>query len=871
MAHHHGSRRPRAIAGLALASSFATLLAVSPFGAGTAGAVIVSSAAPLGLTAAGCIESFDGLSNGSTAASLPSGSVFDESGTSGLVNSAYGATDGSSNSGDVYSLGATGSTERAFGSLLSGSLTPTLGFVVRNETGATITSLTVGYTLEQWRQGGTSRFDRFDVAYSVNNPNLLSGTYTSVAALTGTAPNGGATGVGPYNGNAAGNRVAVSATITGLSIAPAGTVTFRWTDFNAAGSDDALGIDDLSIVANGAAAPTAACSTGGGPGPTVTKIHTIQGPGATSPVVGSTPTIEGIVIGLDDQIGASFGSGNSINTFPTDRGFFIQEQDADQDADPLTSEGIYVGLSSRLTPLPAIGDRVTVTGTVRDTTSPPAFGQTRMEASSFTVNASGQPLPTSTVIDEAAADAQTVGAGSNPTRSYYETLEGMRVTLTVAVAQSGGTNKFGETFMLPGTATGILRRTDPVEPSLIGTAQDAGAGNPTNPYLAGPSSTALLVDQGDTVSGLTAPLAYSFGNYKLMTQVGQLPTITDTGVAYPFDRLPVKGAGQFRVASFNVENLFPVGGALDGGIVTQAEFDAKVGRLSDAIGDLLQAPDVLAIEEIGDNQHNGQTGTIDSLGTLQLLAAKLAADGYGTYTAHVLEGNDNRGIDVGFLVKSTVTIVTPATQRGGLTAAGTCSDVSGRLFDRPPLFIEVDFGPGIGNTWLVANHFSSKAAPDSCREAQATWLRGEVDTLENAGAQVIVMGDLNAFEDEGALTILGDPTVTSLTNLWSRVPGELAYSFQFNGVLQTLDHALITDQLENNLAGFTYAHISNDYADRHGASDGHKSSDHDSAVLTLSPGVGPEIDEAPAPWLLLMGVPLIGLVWWMFRRRRTIA
>jgi predicted extracellular nuclease len=869
MTTRRGIRRPRAIAGVALASSFSALAAVLPFASGTAGAVIVQSAQPLALTAAGCVESFDGLANGSTAASLPNGAVFDETGTSSLVNSAYGATDGTSNSGDVYSLGATGSTERAFGSLLSSSLTPTLGLLVRNDSGSTITTLTVGYTLEQWRQGGTNRFDRLDVSYSVSNANLLTGTYTPVVGLTGTAPNGG-TSTGALNGNLTANRVAVSSTITGLSIAPADTIMLRWTDVNAAGSDDALGIDDLTIAANGAATPTNACSAGGGgPGPSITRIHTIQGPASTSPLVGSTRTIEGIVIGLDDQVGASFGSGNSINTFPTDRGFFVQEQDADADTDPLTSEGIYVGLSSRLTPLPAIGDRVTLTGIVRDTTSAPAFGQTRIETSSYTVDASGQPLPTATVLDVAAANAQTVTGTSNPVRSYYETLEGMRVTLTSGVAHSGGTNKFGETFMIPGVAQGILRRTDPVEPSLIGTAQDAGAGNPANPYLAAPSSTALIVDQGDTVTGLTAPLAYSFGNYKLMTQVGQLPTITDTGVAYPFDRLAPAGLGQFRVASYNVENLFPVGGALDGGIVTQTEFDDKIGRLSDAIGDLLLAPDVIAVQEVGDNQHNGQSGTTDSLGTLQLLAAELAADGHGTYTAHALEGNDNRGIDVGFLIKSTVTIVTPATQRGGLTAAGSCSDVAGRLYDRPPLFVEVDFGPGIGTAWLVSNHFASKSAPDSCREAQATWLVDQVETLEAAGANVIVLGDLNAFEDESALSVLvGDPD-TSLDNLWSRVPGEAAYSFQFNGLLQTLDHALITDGIENNLAGFTYAHISNDYADRHEAGNGHSISDHDPPVLTIGPGVGPEISESAAPWLLLAGVPLIAAGWFVSRRRRT--
>ena len=823
-------------------------------------ATAASAASPLALATAGCVESFDALSGGSTAASLPPGAAFDEQGTSANNNGAYGATDGSSNAGDVYSLGAAGATERAFGSLRSGTLVPTVGVVVRNDTGATMTSLTVGYTLEQWRQGGTNRFDAMTFSYSTSTTALTGGSYTNLAALNANAANGGAV-TGAVNGNLAANRTAVSSTIAGLSIAPSGTILLRWTDIDAAGADDALGIDDLSLVANGAAAPSAACSTGGGSGPTVTAIHTVQGSGATSPVAGQTLSISGIVIGRDDLVGSSFGTGNSINLFPTDRGFFVEEEAADQDADPTTSEGVFVGLTSAATVLPAVGDLVQVTGIVRDGQSPPAFGQTRMETSSFTIVSSGNALPPAVTIDPSLAAAQTIGVETNPTRSYYETFEGMRVVLASGVAQSGGTNKFGELFLVPGTATGTLLRTDPVVPGLIGTAADAGAGNPSNPYdPPAPSTSTVNADQNDTVTGLAGPLAYTFGNYKVVAQVGALPTVVHSGVAYPYDRLPAASSGQIRIASFNLENFFPTGGALDGHIVTQAQFEAKRDRAADAIGRLLHAPDIIGVMEIGDNQHLGQSGATTSLGTLQSVATRLGELGYGTYTAYSLEGNDNRGIDVGFLVKSTVTVLSGADQRGGLTAAGSCSDVSGRLFDRPPLFIQVDLGAAGGPTWLAANHFASKSAPDSCRVAQAGWVRDQVHALESSGQQVIVMGDLNAFEDEGALTTLQDGQ-TSLDNLWDTVPHDSAYSFQFNGVLQTLDHLLVTSMLQDNVAGFTYAHVDNDYFDRDSLTDGHKVSDHDPPVLTLSAGAPPvDVPEAPAPWMMsLMGAGVLVL------------
>jgi predicted extracellular nuclease len=838
-------------------ASTALAVAWSGLAVSVAEALGAAAASPLALPAAGCLETFDGLAAGNSAASLPPGAAFDEAGTSALNNGLYTASDGSSTGGDVYSLGSVGASDRAFGALQSGTLIPTLGVVVRNDTATTITDLAVAYDVEQWRVGTLARADRLNFAFSTTTTALIGGTYTAFAALDGIGPVGSGV-VGPRDGNAVANTVAVSATITGLSLAPASTILLRWSDFNATGADDALAVDNLRVAPGGAPIPTALCSTPVVVGGT-TLIHDIQGSGAVSPVVGQTKTIEGIVTGLDDLVGSSFGTGNTINTFPTDRGFFVQEEAADVDADPLTGEAIYVGLPSASSALPAIGDKVNLTGTVKDGQIAPTFGQTRIEPSTFTVVSTGNTLPSSVVLDPGLAATQTIGVETNPTRSYYETLEGMRVTLASGVAQSGGTNKFGELFLVPGTATGTLTRNDPVQPALIAAAVDAGAGNPANPKLAPRSTTYIEAEKNDTVTNLTGPLSYSFGNYKVMPQVGALPTVAKTGVAYPFDRLPAATASQRRVASFNLENFFPEDGALDGGIITTAQFAEKRDRAAEAIGRLLGAPDVVAVQEIGDNQHLGQAGATTSLGTLQLLATRLGELGFGSYAAYSLEGNDNRGIDVGFLVKSTVSVVGGPDQRGSLTAAGTCSDVAGRLFDRPPLFLQVDFGPVVGNAWLVSNHFSSKAAPDSCRVAQATWVRDEVKTLESAGNQVIVMGDLNAFQDEGALTTLQDG-VTSLANQWSQVPHDEAYSFQFNGVLQTLDHMLLTSGLQAKREGFTYAHVDNDYFDRLTQPDGHKVSDHDPPVLTLGAG-GPPVDipEAPAPVLfgLLGGMTLL--------------
>ncbi len=112
-------------------------------------------------------------------------------------------------------------------------------------------------------------------------------------------------------------------------------------------------------------------------------------------------------------------------------------------------------------------------------------------------------------------------------------------------------------------------------------------------------------------------------------------------------------------------------------------------------------------------------------------------------------------------------------------------------------------------------------------------------------------GDINAFEDEGALAVLQDGQ-TTLTNQWSRAPAGERYSFQFSGRLQTLDHILVTDGLDSRVVDLRYAHFDNDYFERT-PPDGHKVSDHDPPVLTLEkqplevspPPTGGSADQPP--------------------------
>ncbi|TGD79704.1 T9SS-dependent choice-of-anchor J family protein [Hymenobacter wooponensis] len=166
-------------------------------------------------------------------------------GTGTTADANYAASNGSLNSGNTYSFGADASTERAFGTLLSSSLTPAIGASFVNNTGTTLINLTVGYTGETWRIGGTTRADRLDFQYSLNATSLSTGTWVDVDALdytnlasTTLAGNGVSTPL---------HTATMNATVSGLNIPVGATVWIRWNDFNAAGSDDGIGVDDFSL------------------------------------------------------------------------------------------------------------------------------------------------------------------------------------------------------------------------------------------------------------------------------------------------------------------------------------------------------------------------------------------------------------------------------------------------------------------------------------------------------------------------------------------------------------------------------------------------------------------------------------------------
>lgn len=183
---------------------------------------------------------------------IPAGWTFSESSTN--ANTIYTAGTGSGSGGDTYSLGASGSTDRAFGMLRSGNLVSTIGASFSYAEGGSV-SLAISYKGEQWRVGTANRTDSLTFQISTDATSLTTGTWTTVSSLSYTAASVATTGA--KDGNHADFSQAISGS-TVVALGEEGTFWIRWFDVDASGADDALAIDDFSITLTSVPEPAAA-------------------------------------------------------------------------------------------------------------------------------------------------------------------------------------------------------------------------------------------------------------------------------------------------------------------------------------------------------------------------------------------------------------------------------------------------------------------------------------------------------------------------------------------------------------------------------------------------------------------------------------
>lgn len=952
------------------------------------------------MTAAGVpyTQNFDTLANTGMSSVLPPGWQLSETGTSANVNSSYQAGDGSSNAGDTYSFGSTGSMDRAFGTLLSGTITPTIGACFVNTTGMSITSLAIAYTGEEWRFGATGRADHLDFSYSVGATSIATGTYVAFPALSFFTPNTTAP-VGALDGNLAANRTAISATITGLNIADGQNFCIRWTDFNAAGADDGLGIDDFSLTPQAAVSTNPASTVTATPNPvlagatislaastvpgtnppstgiattcdlsalggpsnfalpasytvpistipnayslpctvvdaqsrssnftlilnvssasslsfspavlppgtegamysqtltvtngvgcifstsgtlpfgislnasgnmatlsgipsfsgafpftvqaacsngtvsqtygvtiafgcetglkTSTPIHSIQGTGTTSPLVGQTVEVEGIVVG-------GFQSSTQL------KGFYLQEPDATWDGDPLTSEGIFI-FDNLAGADVNIGDRVRIKGTVDEFSSSGSFlGSTR----------------TSTLTEIGAVQSKIVCSTGNtftrttislPTANMgdLEGYEGMAVQITQPLVVTGNFSlgTFGQVDLAPSLLYTPTSSPDPStwaaraslnERSVIALDDASTLTNanlfPTLFPQGGLSDGNTLRDGATLNAPLIGVLDDRFGEYRI--EPTSPVTFTDSNPRPDIAPILASVGGRFRAVSANVLNFFTTLGSR--GAATQTEFDHQKTKIIEELS-AMQA-DVYGLSEV-QNFANGKT----SGGTYTNTALQSLVDGLNCKAAGSLPtcANPPAGpyslIDTLGLGASNGTDAIRSAiiyRPDRLTPVGVPALYYQNDTNRPTLAqtFEPASGPkaSLQTFTFVVNHFRSKSSAcggtsddpfqGNCNGLRlnmaqnvAQWLAGN-PTNDPAGAKrkILLVGDFNAYYGEDPIQYL---ISQGYRDLIADILGPNAYSYSFGSEAGYLDHALVNPAFNPLIQGVAEWHINAD-------------------------------------------------------------
>jgi uncharacterized protein len=506
-------------------------------------------------------------------------------------------------------------------------------------------------------------------------------------------------------------------------------------------------------------------------------IHDIQGSGLATPYLGQDVITTGVVTSL---------KGN---------GFFLQTPDDEVDDDPLTSQGLFVFTGSAPAVVP--GDGAAVKGTATE-----FFNLTQIEATlpgDVTVTTTANPLPmpiliTTTMLDPDGAPTQ------------LEPLEGMRVYVLSAVSVAP-TNNFGEIDMVlpgvprpmrePGIGVSLPVPPDPVS-GQVDCCIPRWDENPERIMINSnwlPGAEALHVTSTTTLTGVTGPLDFTFGRYKILPDA--TPAESGGMSAVP---VPAPAANEFTVASYNIENF------------SGDEIQRRKAALH--IRHVMRAPDIIGVIEIA------------SLAALQGLAAQIdadaAADGEPApgYEALLIPATGSQ--HVGFLVKSSRVQVQSVSQE---LADETLDGTTSVLHDRPPLVLRATIDPAgthPGEVIVLVNHTRSfiniehdnaeGARVRAKRTQQAESLARLLQTLQadNPGIPVISVGDYNAFEfndghtdpiailkglgtDTNVVVVQGSPDLVEpdFVNLTDTLPASQRYTYIFEGTPQALDHVLV--------------------------------------------------------------------------------
>jgi predicted extracellular nuclease len=272
------------------------------------------------------------------------------------------------------------------------------------------------------------------------------------------------------------------------------------------------------------------------------------------------------------------------------------------------------------------------------------------------------------------------------------------------------------------------------------------------------------------------------------------------------------------VATFNVRNLSPVSAA-----------DTFAG-LGDQIAVALDSPDLLALQEIQDDNGPRSDGTVSATLTYTRLGEAVADAGGPDYEVVEIAPEDGQdggqpggNIRVALAVRAGAK-VSVVVRPGGTATTGTTLALDdlgphltaspGRLSPGSPAFsnsrkpLAVELADERGRLFVIVVHFVSKGADDPLfgltqppnassspkRTEQARVVADFASELLSldASARLIVLGDFNAVAGSPSMEVLA---AAGLLDLIATLPPTERYTHIYRGQGSALDHILVSPAL----------------------------------------------------------------------------
>ncbi|XBG80138.1 endonuclease/exonuclease/phosphatase family protein [Enterococcus cecorum] len=506
--------------------------------------------------------------------------------------------------------------------------------------------------------------------------------------------------------------------------------------------------------------------------------------------------------------------------------FYVQ--DLHPDGDITTSDGMSVYFKNHNV---KVGDQLELKGTVAE-----VFGSgyaekeqtdltiTQLQATQVTKVGTAQvPAPVVLGVDRKVPSQHIENDGfvnfdpADDALDFWESLEGMLVAVNhakILVPQ-----KNGELFVLPGESTDILNHSG-------GLLLDEDF----NPQIIALSTgdRKLRAKAKDTIEGQVAgPVTYSYGMYKVYLPKNSVK-IKDGKLAR--EKTTIKASkDKLTIASYNIENF---------SANKESTSDEKVQRIAQSFVNDLNAPDIITLLEMQDNNGPIDDGNTDATQSAKRLIEAIEKAGGPSYQYIDVapENNQDGGapganIRVGFLYnpKRVDYNTSEAIGKGDELFKDTRKSLAGYFTfnGQKLLLIGNHLNSKRGDQPLYGSHqpasFASAMKRDQLAQTIATYVDKAVKS--DPSLKVVMTGDFNDFEFSNTLAILEGK---QLVNLVKTHPAEDRYSYFYLGNSETLDHILVSKDLAKN-AVFDMIHINAMFMQEDG-----RASDHDPVMVQLT-------------------------------------